>query len=228
VSIELVNRRGVLRAVVVDPERWWRNALAAMLSRLGAGTVSVCESSTELRELIRSSRPHLALLEAGEASRALAEVHRARHLVPHLTIVFAGRTAWVAFPAELDVAAILNKSSELEEIESVLHDLIRERLEWATLTPRELEILSLVAEGTSNRAIARRLSLPDDTLRFHSLSAYRKLGVSNRGDAVRRARELGLLSHRAAIRGDDPPPGFEPNHRGLLAIFQRLRRDDVA
>ena len=63
-----------------------------------------------------------------------------------------------------------------------------------TLTPRELEVLQLMAEGFSNAEIARRLYLTVNTLKAHSNSIYGKLDVHSRIQAVNRARELGLLS----------------------------------
>jgi DNA-binding NarL/FixJ family response regulator len=53
----------------------------------------------------------------------------------------------------------------------------------ATLTPRELEILRLVAGGASNARIARQLWVTEQTVKFHLSNVYRKLGVSNRTEA---------------------------------------------
>ena len=61
------------------------------------------------------------------------------------------------------------------------------------LTRRELEVLELLAEGMPNKAIARRLSISDQTVKFHIASILGKLGASNRTDAVRRAVGRGLL-----------------------------------
>lgn len=61
------------------------------------------------------------------------------------------------------------------------------------LSPREQEVLSLVAEGCSNRQIARRLGIGEATVKTHLLNLYAKLDVSDRTRAVTRAQELGLL-----------------------------------
>jgi len=61
------------------------------------------------------------------------------------------------------------------------------------LTPRELEILALIAEGCTNRTIAERLVIALNTVKNHTRSIYGKLGVHNRTQAVARARELGVL-----------------------------------
>jgi DNA-binding NarL/FixJ family response regulator len=62
------------------------------------------------------------------------------------------------------------------------------------LTARELEVLELLAEGLPNKAIARRLRISDQTVKFHVASITGKLGASNRTDAVRRAVRRGLLT----------------------------------
>lgn len=62
-----------------------------------------------------------------------------------------------------------------------------------TLTPRELEVLRLVAQGAGNRAIAKGLFVSEATVKTHLVHAYEKLGVDNRTGAVTAARERGLL-----------------------------------
>ncbi|HEY3159337.1 MAG TPA: response regulator transcription factor [Vicinamibacterales bacterium] len=62
------------------------------------------------------------------------------------------------------------------------------------LTPREVEVLELLAEGLSNKAIAARLGISDQTVKFHVAAICGKLGAANRTDAVRRAIRRGLVS----------------------------------
>ena len=61
------------------------------------------------------------------------------------------------------------------------------------LTERELEILSLLADGLSNKEIAYRLGISSITVRNHAANLYGKLHVESRREAVSRARQLGLL-----------------------------------
>ncbi len=62
------------------------------------------------------------------------------------------------------------------------------------LTPREVEVLELLAEGLPNKAIAARLAISDQTVKFHVASITGKLGARNRTDAVRRAVRRGLIA----------------------------------
>jgi DNA-binding NarL/FixJ family response regulator len=62
------------------------------------------------------------------------------------------------------------------------------------LTPREVQVLELLAEGLPNKAIAGRLGISDQTVKFHVSSISGKLGAKNRTDAVRRAVRRGLIT----------------------------------
>jgi ATP/maltotriose-dependent transcriptional regulator MalT len=61
------------------------------------------------------------------------------------------------------------------------------------ITDRELEILNLIALGLSNREIATRLYLSENTVKTHCSRAFEKLGAARRTQAVKRGKEMGLL-----------------------------------
>ena len=65
---------------------------------------------------------------------------------------------------------------------------------FSDLTPRELEVLRLVTEGLTNKAIAQRLAISDHTVKFHVNAILSKLGAQSRTDAVVRATRLGLIA----------------------------------
>lgn len=69
----------------------------------------------------------------------------------------------------------------------------RVRTPRMSLTPRELEVLSLVAAGSSNRQIGQSLMLSEATVKSHLVHIYDKLGVRSRTSAVAAAREQGVL-----------------------------------
>jgi two-component system nitrate/nitrite response regulator NarL len=62
------------------------------------------------------------------------------------------------------------------------------------LTSREVQVLELLAEGLPNKAIAARLGISDQTVKFHVSAICGKLGAANRTDAVRRAARRGLIT----------------------------------
>jgi DNA-binding NarL/FixJ family response regulator len=68
--------------------------------------------------------------------------------------------------------------------------------EWPgeAMTPRERDVLDLLGEGLSNRAIAERLGISTHTVKFHVAAIYGKLGSATRAETVRRAFQRGLLT----------------------------------
>ena len=64
---------------------------------------------------------------------------------------------------------------------------------YAPLTPRELEVLAAMADGASNKAIARRLGISFHTAKFHVAAILAKLNADSRTEAVTRAAQLGLV-----------------------------------
>jgi DNA-binding NarL/FixJ family response regulator len=62
------------------------------------------------------------------------------------------------------------------------------------LTTREIEVLRLMAEGSSSRDIAERLGISYATVRSHIRSMGGKLGVHSKGEAVMKARQLALIA----------------------------------
>jgi len=68
-----------------------------------------------------------------------------------------------------------------------------DRVANESLTPRELDVLNLLALGLPNKGIADRLGISDQTVKFHVASIIGKLGASNRTEAVRLAVRRGLI-----------------------------------
>jgi DNA-binding CsgD family transcriptional regulator len=61
------------------------------------------------------------------------------------------------------------------------------------LTPREVEVVELLAQGLPNKSIASRLGISDQTVKFHVASICGKLGAANRTEAARIALRLGVI-----------------------------------
>ncbi|MBB5361105.1 response regulator transcription factor [Deinococcus humi] len=112
---------------------------------------------------------------------------------------------WAALPADATpaelLAGVLGAAARLAVLPpdqvGLLEDL--EVAEAAgpsdiTLTPRELDVLNLLALGLSNKRAARDLGVSESTVKFHVASLYSKLGVQSRAGAVARGIGLGLVS----------------------------------
>lgn len=102
--------------------------------------------------------------------------------------------------ADQIVAAVLAAAAGLTVREAVRTDSPIPTARWPaavrspqSLTPRELEILSLFAEGLGNKTIAARLGISEHTVKTHVASVFAKLEVSTRAEAVASAARLGLI-----------------------------------
>jgi len=89
-------------------------------------------------------------------------------------------------PREL-LPTLLNGGSEADDLPDS-NDAVRARL-----TPRELEVLAAMADGASNKAIARRLGISFHTAKFHVAAILDKLNADSRTEAVTKAAQLGLV-----------------------------------
>lgn len=96
-------------------------------------------------------------------------------------------------PAELVAAVRAAAVGESALAPAVSSRLSASREAVDRLTVREAEVLTLVAEGRSNRDIGRELFLSEATVKSHLVHIFTKLGVGSRTAAVARARELGVI-----------------------------------
>jgi len=69
----------------------------------------------------------------------------------------------------------------------------QQKLDELAITPRELEILELIAKGMSNREIAEKLFVSENTVKTHSSRLFDKLGARRRTQAAQMGKELGLI-----------------------------------
>jgi len=139
--------------------------------------VVILTTSTEERDLVESLR--------NGAQGYLLKDMEPDELVLALRDIVGGKT--VVAP---DLAPVLAK---VVQGDGSLPD---ETSPFDDLTPRESEILSLLAEGQSNKVIARNLGISDGTVKLHVKAILRKLGVHSRVEAAVIAVEQGLRANR--------------------------------
>ena len=141
---------------------------------------------------------------------ATAEIKRTMEKPPHVLVVTNYDTdADILGAIEAGALGYLLKDAPPEELlaavrsaaegDSTLSPTVANRLMTrvrtprTSLTPRELEVLKLVASGSSNRDIGRTLLLSEATVKSHLVHIYDKLGVRSRTSAVAAARKQGVL-----------------------------------
>jgi two-component system, NarL family, response regulator len=100
-------------------------------------------------------------------------------------------------PREQIIEAIHAVLAGRTYIPSQVGEKLASRVNTDTLTDKELQILKQIADGLSNKQIAKALFISEGTVKFHSNSIYSKLGVTSRTEAVKIATARGLI--RASI-----------------------------
>ncbi|MFE5672898.1 response regulator [Agromyces sp. NPDC056523] len=164
-----------LRMPVLDGAEATERILAAAGAAGGAGTAA---GTRVLVLTTYETDDHiLAAIEAG-ASGYLLKAAPQEEIIAGIRSVAAGET--VLAPS---IAAKLVRRVRAEATAPVA----------PSLSPRELEVLRLVADGRSNPEIARMLHIGEATVKTHLIHVFEKLEVGDRTRAVTRAMELGLL-----------------------------------
>ena len=147
-------------------------------------------TGAEAAAAIREVRPEAKLIfltrEDSDAARfavvqpaASAFIHKSKAAVEVVTAIRDVARPHVITPRT--IATLLAKRRAIE----AQHD---------SLTPREKEVLRLMADGLSSRAVAAKLGISYTTVRTHIRSLGSKLGVHSKLEAIVKARELGLIS----------------------------------
>ncbi|MCL4297288.1 MAG: response regulator transcription factor [Anaerolineae bacterium] len=185
-EVDLPTQLDVYHPDVIVFDLGWDPHLAPAPARSGSGSVIARTSLESLAELRESSLPIVALLP-DESYTAEAWSAGARGLLLRntdteklLAALLAVAQGLVVLDPTLTTAALPSPETELPRLAEAL-------------TPRELEVLQLLAEGLANKAIARRLDISDHTVKFHVNAILSKLGAQSRTDAVVRATRLGLI-----------------------------------
>ena len=112
-------------------------------------------------------------------------------------LVFAGLGIWLGLKLTRKEQVIVERELIVEREVLVRAGtpfaLNEKRLQELAITKRELEILGLIADGLSNREIAERLFVSENTVKTHSSRLFEKLGAKRRTQAVQLGKELGLI-----------------------------------
>lgn len=132
----------------------------------------------------------IALLEAIEY-RYLVIEHSARIYGALVAVVFVSLGIWLGRRLTAPRDRVIVREAPVPAGAPFVRN--EARLAETGLTPRELEILSLIAEGLSNREIAERVFVSENTVKTHSSRVFEKLGARRRTQAVQRGKEFGLI-----------------------------------
>jgi DNA-binding NarL/FixJ family response regulator len=207
-----------LRVLIVSANPLARGGLAALLEGMPRMKMVGSGSTTEAASLAGQLLPDVVVLDAGDGElEELDPIARLASAQPGLPIVAlasdqgalvqaiafgASALLPVAVDPETLAAALVASARGLAAIPRQELALLlpqEERIDPAvnapteSLTPRELEVLQLMARGMTNRQIARRLAISEHTVKFHAGAVLGKLNARSRTEAVARAISVGWI-----------------------------------
>ncbi len=210
----------MIRLVLADDHRMFRQGLRELIERkTDWQVVGEAATGTEVLPLVERLEPDILLLDIQmpemsgvEVAQRLAQTH------PHIKIVMltmyredqhlvdaiqAGARAYLLKDADAsELISVINRVARGEfaldpALTARIFDTIRrtrKEQEALQLTPREREILQLLASGDDNRTIASKLNLSEKTVGNRLSEVFQKLGVSNRTQAALAAIERGVIA----------------------------------
>lgn len=228
-------RTGRVSVLVAHPNRLYRESLARSLQRHPRIRAAWCG---ERAVVTGDREPDVVIIDLGLPGRdGLVEARVARKTLPRSRVLMTGCSdleSDVLACVEAGASGLVSQGSSLD---TVIDDLLAvadgkgicspkaaralfsrvseyakrrryELRELVRITPRELEVIRLIDEGLTNKEIAATLGICLQTVKNHVHSILDKLKLRRRDQAVRFAREHGLLN------GDSPAPGTGGSARG--------------
>ena len=215
-----------MRVVVADDVMLTREGIVRLLEEAGVEVVAQAEDAEGLLREVRLKRPDVAIADIrmppSHTDEGLVAAQRIRAEHPDVAVLVLSQYVEPSYAMRLleehpervgyllkqrvfDVAVLVDALRRIGDGETVIDPTIVSRLlgrqrrhdPLAELTQREREVLSLVAEGLSNRAIASRLFVTERTVEAHVKQVFQKLSLAVNPDSHRR-----VLAVLACLRSD--------------------------
>lgn len=221
-----VSFRAAVRVVLADDHPLFRAGVRALLdAAAGIEVVGEAASGPDALALVDRLAPNVLLLDLempGLGGVDVARALRARgDAVRVLALSAYDDSAYVRGLLGLGAAGYLTKDEAPERLVEAVRAVARGETGWLsdtiraahavsatpaeTLTAREREVLTLVADGADNAAVARRLFIAERTARNHLTSILAKIGVRTRAEAVAWAWRHGLAGPLGGPDGSGRP-----------------------
>lgn len=209
-----------MRVLVADDHSLFRDGIASLIEAAGFTVIGQVGDGQAAVEAALRLRPDLVLLDISMPQMSgLEALRQIKAQAPEIQVVMltvSDDDASLLQAIQLGARGYLLKNLNAEEFLDMLAGLQRGEAALTRqmtarllnglarqsqrqpgpaerLTPREIELLRLVAEGLPNKAIAQRLSVSENTVKYHMKNILQKLGVRNRAEAIAHALRAGLL-----------------------------------
>jgi two-component system nitrate/nitrite response regulator NarL len=210
-----------MRVLIIDDHALFRVGLKGLLEQRNIEVIGVAADGEEGITLASTLSPDIILLDLRMPGMGgldvLKTLRQTTHAIPVVMLTTSNEETDLIKSLRAGAQGYLLKDMEPDELVSALRDIEKGRNvvakdltdalarmvqgettmddnagPFADLTPREHEILCLLAEGQSNKLIARNLGISDGTVKLHVKAILRKLGIHSRVEAAVIAVEQGL------------------------------------
>jgi DNA-binding NarL/FixJ family response regulator len=209
-----------MRVLVADDHSLFRDGIVSLLEAAGFEVVDQVGDGRQAVDSARAHRPDLVLLDIAMPGKSgIDTLREIKADLPEIKVVIltvSDEDADIISAVRGGADGYLLKNLNADQFIEMLNDLRagKAAITRATtaqlmkalatepalapsieedLTDREQELLNLVAQGLSNRAIAHSLAISENTVKYHMKNILGKLDVQNRAEAVARAIHLGLI-----------------------------------
>jgi len=194
--------------LVVEDDAMVRDWLRLALEGSGFRVVGIAHTAAEALDLVDRRRPALLLVDQRlpdlVGTELVRELRRQSVEVPAVLMTANAEEGFNEAARDAGAQGTVLKTGKSEELLSSLGTIAAGRPSFdsrhpkrapgrAALSPRERQVLRLVAAGSTNRDIAARLSIGDETVKTLLSRIFAKLGVRRRAEAVSEAHRRGLL-----------------------------------
>jgi len=216
-----------MRVIMIDDHALFRVGLQGLLEQRGIEVIAAVAEGSEGLQLAEEMQPDIILLDLRmpdmNGLEVLQEIKKRGIKIPVVMLTTSNEEQDLVEALRNGAQGYLLKDMEPDELVGALRDIekgknvvaqgltdvlarmvqgdpIEEKKKetpFSALTPRELEILCLLADGQSNKVIARNLGISDGTVKLHVKAILRKLEVHSRVEAAVIAVEQGLRQNKS-------------------------------
>lgn len=215
-----------MRVIMIDDHALFRVGLQGLLEQRNIEVIAAVADGDEGIRLAQSEKPDVILLDLRMPDNSgldiLSKIRDSKIEIPVTILTTSNEEQDLREALQRGAQGYLLKDMEPDELVGALRDIVKGKnvvaqnmtdvltrmaqgksaeptpdSPFADLTPRETEILALLAEGQSNKVIARNLGISDGTVKLHVKAILRKLNIHSRVEAAVIAVEKGLRFNKS-------------------------------
>jgi DNA-binding NarL/FixJ family response regulator len=206
----------MISLIIVDDHRLFREGISSLLAAdEDLEIIGEASSGENLLEMLTHNKPDVVLMDITlpgiNGLETIKSAHKLYPKIKFIVITMHSEGQYVVSAVKSGAHGYLLKNADEEELKNAIHAVYENRKYFnkeisalmidtmaitssvKQLSPREIEVIRLVAEGKTTKEIAEELIVSTRTVETHRINMMKKLDVQNTAELIRKASELGLL-----------------------------------